>query len=70
MHLALTLIWANVLFMSALAVGSSVLAAVLALAIDKYREDRRLSNELAEYNDDRTPLPTRIPKQRNTKDNQ
>lgn len=49
MHLALTLIWANVLFMSALAVGSSVLAAVLALAIDKYREDRRLSNELAEY---------------------
>lgn len=47
----MTIVWANVLFLSALAVGASVLAAVLTLAIDKYREDRRLTDELAKYED-------------------
>lgn len=49
MELALTVVWANVLFMSALAIASSVVAAILALVIDKYRQERKLTNELVEY---------------------
>lgn len=44
----MTVQWANVLFLAALALGASVLAAVLTLAWDHYREQRRLSRELSE----------------------
>lgn len=44
----MTIVWANVLFLASLALGASVLAAVMTLAWDKFREDRRLSREMAE----------------------
>lgn len=44
----MTIVWANILFLAALALAASVLAAVLTLAWDRYRENRRLSDELAE----------------------
>lgn len=44
----MTVQWANVIFLAALAVAASVLAAVLTLAWDRWRENRRLSQELAE----------------------
>lgn len=49
MNLALTVVWANVLFLGSLAIGASVMAAVLVLIVDKYRKDRELTNELADY---------------------